>query len=371
MYTVNTFRRYRTITALACTAALGFYSMATPQAFANEEVISHTASAVASSIDRAGAKSRLPMLTDLSQLPPEVLKTIGASDSGVESQGYGALGHPFTTKRAGAQGRSAQPMKSFPWRATGKLWMRFNTDWSVCTASVIGKNLLVTAAHCVHNFGQAASGFADEVIFEPARHRGGSTCTSKTCPYGEWLAPYIYIPAVYWDGTDVCTTSGVICENDVAVLVVNQLNGKNIQNVTGKYNYKSNNYGYKSFLGEMATQITQFGYPVAHDSGYRMIRTDSLGYQATPNNVVIGSDQTGGSSGGPWIQNFGISSSSTSSAPTANLSNTVVATTSWGYTDSTQKVQGASRFAKNTNFTTRSNIDALVNDACTDHPTSC
>ena len=93
MHTVNTFKRYPAITALACIAALGFYGMATPQACANE-VISQTLSGVESSIDRADAQSRLPLLTDPSQLPPEVLKASEASNAEVESQDGGRLAHP-------------------------------------------------------------------------------------------------------------------------------------------------------------------------------------------------------------------------------------------------------------------------------------
>jgi hypothetical protein len=48
-----------------------------------------------------------------------------------------------------------------------------------------------------------------------------------------------------------------------------------------------------------------------------------------------------------------------------------VATTSWGYTALTQKVQGASRFGNNSRFTTRTNIGALVADVCAATPAAC
>ncbi|HEY5646131.1 MAG TPA: hypothetical protein VIS76_09330, partial [Pseudomonadales bacterium] len=107
---------------------------------------------------RAFAHSRLPMLSSLSQVP-------GMSD--VAPQGYGSLGHPFTTKAAYVLSWRGTPTDLAPYRATGKLWMRFGTSWGVCTASIIEKGLLVTAAHCTSNFGGT---FADEIYFEPARH---------------------------------------------------------------------------------------------------------------------------------------------------------------------------------------------------------
>lgn len=120
----------------------------------------------------------------------------------------------------------------------------------------------------------------------------------------------------------------------------------------------------------MSTQITQLGYPLALDGGLRMIRTDSLGVQDTPSNVVIGSDQSGGSSGGPWFVNFGNDYESTRSTPSGAMMR-VMAVTSWGYNSDTVKIQGASRFAKNTNYIAQSNIESLHNDACFFNPDHC
>jgi len=101
-----------------------------------------------------------------------------------------------------------------------------------------------------------------------------------------------------------------------------------------------------------------------------MIRTDSLGTWSDPYNVIIGSDQTGGSSGGPWFVNFGLDYASTSSTPIEpNMA--VVAVTSWGYFDNTIKIQGASRFTTNDIYTNESNIESLHAYACAAHPDAC
>jgi V8-like Glu-specific endopeptidase len=312
--------------------------------------------------DRANAKSRLPMLTDLSQVP-------GMGD--IASQGYGTGNHPFTTKGAYANAVSGNPTNTAPFRSTGKLWMRFGSSWFVCTASVIDKGVLVTAAHCVWNYGGSA---ANQVEFEPARH---GTTAPYDLRYGVWTAATWTVPSVYANGTDTCTVAGIVCANDIAVVRLNTgpspHTGKHIAEVVGRYSYYTNNQGYIGFLGKTATQITQLGYPVAFDSGYKMIRTDSLGYQEAPFNVIIGSDQTGGSSGGPWMQNFGVDPVSASSTPSFNARNRVVATTSWGYVSSSIKLQGASRFANNPAFPAPgdTNIKALISAVCGPFPANC
>lgn len=308
----------------------------------------------------ATARPVLPMLASRSQIPgyPKV-----------STQAYGLESHPFTTKGAYSSAAQPAPVTLAPWRSTGKLIMEKGLDTFVCTASVIGKGLLVTAAHCVWDFGV---GPVDTVSFQPALH-------DATARYGTWTASAWYVSSTYDDGSDTCTTEGVVCNNDIAIVVLDTgpspHTGKYISQVVGKYSYFINNQGYVNFLGKKAGQITQLGYPVALDGGLRMIRTDSLGYQAAPNNLLIGSDQTGGSSGGPWIMNFGTAPSSTNPVASYSQSNRVVATTSWGYTDGTLKVQGGSRFANNAEFPAPglTNIGFLIDFACSpgEHPDAC
>lgn len=313
----------------------------------------------------ANARSRLPMLTDASQLPAETRKILKLDEqTDVSPQACGCLGHPFTTKRSGAAATNkTKIMKKAPWSGIGKLIMRFGEQWYVCSASVIDRGLVVTAAHCVHNFGLESYGWADEVIFEPGRHKNHR-------PMGKWRAKEYWIPTVYWNGTDTCTVPGVVCENDIAILVMKKKLGKFIGKKSHIFDYGINNYSYTDFLGETVAQITQMGYPADLDEGRQMIRTDSLGYQASPSNVVIGSDQAGGSSGGPWIVNFGKDYQSYSSIPTAHETR-VVGVTSWGYNDCTVKVQGASRFSTNTSFPTMSNFEVLHAGVCASWPDYC
>lgn len=346
-----------------CFAVLTTLAMASATTHANDNTVGKPKEGTEITAENA-SKAQAPdrVLTNPDQLPERVRSNLGL---GLGPEAFGEKNHPFTTKRASSE-NGITPVDQGPWRATGKLFMKFGSNTFVCTASVIDKGLLVSAAHCVHNFGEKAGGFADAVTFEPARHENDK-------PYGTWTGKEWWIPTVYFDGSDTCLPSapGIVCENDVAVIVLEKNNDKSIADVTGQYGFKDGNYGYAPFLGEKAAQITQLGYPSKNFDGDKMIRTDSLGYQDKPNNVIIGSNQTGGSSGGPWLQNFGIKTSHTGNPPTDNESNKVVATTSWGFTSGTAKVQGASRFSKNSKYTTKSNIQSLVDSACGANPDAC
>lgn len=100
------------------------------------------------------------------------------------------------------------------------------------------------------------------------------------------------------------------------------------------------------------------------DNGARMIRTDAPGVSKPINQVQIGSAQGRGSSGGPWITNFGAGFTSADPPGTHATGNTVLGTTSWGFTDNTVKIQGASRFDVNTIYTTTPDIVSLVDVGC-------
>src|ERR1700730_7264366 len=99
-----------------------------------------------------------------------------------------------------------------------------------------------------------------------------------------------------------------------------------------------------------------------------MERNDSEGVVSGSNssNTIIGSLMCGGSSGGPWLNNFGIRPTLTGQINgTAFNPNVVVGVTSWGYeTNQSVKQQGASPFTSN-------NITSLVTSACNSPPTAC
>ena len=260
---------------------------------------------------------------------------------------FGTNNHPFTTVRADLSGLNTNT--AYPYRAAGKLFFNIGSSPYVCSASLIKPGIVVTAAHCVANYGR--SQFYNSWQFAPGYRNGAA-------PFGVWTAYTVYILTAYYNGTDNCAQYGVICPDDVAVIVLNGTPGK----TTGWFGYW---YG-GGFTNGLA-QITQLGYPNGLDYGAYMERNDSYGYinGSLSNNTIIGSNMNGGSSGGPWIENFGLASLLTGETNGSfPYQNVVVGVTSWGYTSTAPKEAGASPF-------TSGNIQFLVSTMCSWYPGNC
>lgn len=288
--------------------------------------------------------------TSIQLASPSPLST---QDGGVGPQEFGTSSQPFTTNRVDALGDDTQFYYAF--RPAGKLFFNIGTATYVCSASLLKPGVVVTAGHCVANFGRQQ--FYSNWVFVPAYSNGSA-------PYGVWPTASAAVLSAYYTGSDPCAVSGVVCQDDVAILILNPQSGVYAGNRTGWYGYGWNGYG---FNGSAQALINQLGYPVALDSGALMERNDSQGYGAPSfsNNTIIGSLMTGGSSGGPWHVNLGVAPVlAGTSFGNAAARNTVVGVTSWGYTDTTVKQQGASPF-------TSSNVVPLVNYACTARPAAC
>ena len=272
-------------------------------------------------------------------------------------QEYGTSSHVFTTSRVDLSTNNES--KVYPYRAAGKLYFKIGTSTYVCSASLIKRGIIVTAAHCVANFGQ--SQFYSGWTFIPA-------LSGTTAPYGQFTVAQARVLTSYYNGTDSCYNSGVVCTNDVAVLVANKnTSGYYPGSYTGWLGYAWNGYGFATFNSAKVAQISQLGYPVSHDGGIKMQRTDSMGYVNTTmsGNTVWGSRQTGGSSGGPEVVNLGVAASLSGTTYGSDATyNLVVGVTSWGYTSTAVKEQGASPF-------TNGNIANLVNLSCAAVPAAC
>jgi hypothetical protein len=180
-----------------------------------------------------------------------------------------------------------------------------------------------------------------------------------------WSAKSVYLLTSYLDGSDPCSTPGISCQDDVALLLLNpDAAGDYPGSATGWYAYGYDGYG---FSGSGLSQITQIGYPACLDNGTLMERNDSYGYVSATqaNNTLIGSLMCGGSSGGPWLVNFGVTPVLSGTTPgTAAIANVVVGVSSWGYNDTQPKEMGASPF-------TSGNMVTLVNAVCAAAPAAC
>ena len=288
--------------------------------------------------------------------------TINDQDSDMEGplgpDEYGTGHLPFSTARADLFTTATNT--EYPYSASGKLYFQDpNNNTFVCSASMIKRGVVVTAAHCVANYGH--SQYYHNWQFIPGYRQ--IRPAPPVAPYGTWTVNQAWVTTAYYNGTDNCSQYGVVCPDDVAVLLLNPQSGRYVGTQTGWYGYAWGGMGFYNGV----THITQIGYPLCLDNGVRMERNDSQGLVSATesSNTVIGSLMCGGSSGGPWLINFGIRPALTGTGNgTASTSNAVVGVTSWGSTSNAPKRMGASPFTSN-------NIVSLVNSACNSQPAAC
>ncbi len=183
------------------------------------------------------------------------------------------------------------PYTQYPYRAMGKLFFRRNGRSYVCSASSVGNNAIFTAGHCLHAGNNKASGWATNVVFVPAYRDGAA-------PYGQWQARQLFVRHAWYK-------NGIpkgLCQ-DMGAAVLHKRNGKKISQVVGWLGFAWNWSKYQHWA--------QHGYPAgAPFNGRRLIANySSFAYHGnpgcTPKPLGVGSDLTGGSSGGPWVLKFG------------------------------------------------------------------
>lgn len=262
---------------------------------------------------------------------------------------------PYTTSRVDMYAKLNKTAfsKKYPYSAAGKLFFKIGGDSYVCTASMIKRGVLVTAAHCVSEFGK--NQIFKDFQYVPAYKK-------QNAPYGVWSAKKVLVLSNYLKGKDgecLVPSSATVCLDDVALIILKPKKGKYAGDLTGWFRVGLTGY---SYVENAAAQMTSLGYPVSHDLGKLMQRNDSIGALLDDRvnyNTVIGSRMTGGSSGGPWLVNFGETAKLSNGVSVGNdaKTNVVVGVTSWGFVDDSLKYQFASPF-------TNKNIGKLLKTAC-------
>jgi len=278
---------------------------------------------------------------------------LNVQNEAYEKFDFGSANLPFSTARA-------VPDNQYPYRAVGKLFFLIDDKAKTCTASLIKRGVVVTAAHCVAEFGK--NRYYSGWQFAPGYRNGAA-------PYGTWTAVKAAVLTSYLDGSDPCQTKGVICPNDIAVVALNPKtdasgNKSYPGDTTGWFSYGWDRSG---FTSAGLAHITHLGYPGCLDNAGIMERNDAQGAMddLRSSNAIIGSLMCDGSSGGPWLVNFGVSPGLTGT--TSGLSpaaNKVVGVTSWGSTINAVKWTGASPFLS-------SNIKPLVDTICKSYSDTC
>lgn len=173
----------------------------------------------------------------------------------------------------------AEMWKKFPYRPIGKLF--FNAGY--CSASVIGDNVIVTAAHCV--FDTATNTWYNNFSFCPA-HKAGA------CPYGSYPWTQAWVLTNYINAPNFASA----IRWDVAIIILGTPGGKSVDNVTGWLG-RSWNFDYNQL-------ITTIGYPAAKEGGKYSYVCIAETFAAGTDVMEMGCDSGPGHSGGPWIKSF-------------------------------------------------------------------
>jgi V8-like Glu-specific endopeptidase len=186
---------------------------------------------------------------------------------------------------------STPEYKQYPDSAVGKLFFNQNGASYVCSASAVGPTEIWTAGHCVHAGNNSSTGWSTNVVFIPSYNNGAKpfgkfSCNSLTT----WSSWYSSGDSHFDVGSAKCSLNS---------------KGENFLSRTG----------YLGFAWNQAYELhfDDFGYPQASPFNGATMQTcqSSFGHLdpfisgSGPTPYAIGCDMTGGSSGGPFIWQYG------------------------------------------------------------------
>jgi V8-like Glu-specific endopeptidase len=243
-------------------------------------------------------------------------------------EAVGTFGAHYTSSRVFPMftGTAAQfsADRAYPYITIGKLFFSIGGRPFVCSASVIQHRIVATAGHCVHS--GTSAGFHSNWVFVPAFRDGNAPLLTWN-----WRAAIVTGTWASGGGTVPNAADYAMIEfGDQALGRQNLALG----DLTGWLGWQT--------LSLSANHTSKLGYPCNLDSCQKMQDVTSGAFRNTsPNNVEYGSDAGGGSSGGPWVQNFQVLQAGGATGKNTG-SNRVVGVTSYIYVPDDPKVQGAS-----------------------------
>lgn len=244
----------------------------------------------------------------------------------------------------------------WPYRSIGKYYFQASdSSWYSCSASLIHRAIIVTAGHCVYDGGRGdQSGWNLQGFFVP----GYNAANGNSHLYGVCDIRIMY------------TTNGWYYEGDlnggydVALAVCGRLrDARYARNYNGYL--PGGRLGYLGFCylncARSYFHLTQFGYPsnlydgdVMTSSAHLSVTGMPLPPQPSLNGVdyVYGSSHSSGTSGGPHIANVGYMQENPWISTYYANRNIVFAVSSWGYTNRSIRISGASPLSgyNNTNW---------------------
>lgn len=264
--------------------------------------------------------------------------------AGVKPEDIGTLGAPFSSSRL----VPTSARLTYPYRTSGKLFFQKQDGRSfICSGAVLRPRLILTAGHCVHKGSGGGSGFYKSFLFVPAYHNGQA-------PFQAWNWRWA-VTTGSWNGSN----GNVPNKADFAIIEVEDRRFgsqiRRIGDVVGWMGYRTN--------ALVNNHTKKIGYPGNHDRGQIMHQVDSEDFRAGGQNTrLYGSDMRGGSSGGKWVENFGVKAAGQRGG-LQPWPNRIVGVTSYGYVAVGPKVQGSSTL--NQEFLT------ILNMACAHRAGNC
>ncbi len=252
----------------------------------------------------------------------------------VTPQSFSPINATFTTSRVFPPDATT----NYPYSTVGALFWTDpadNSNW-FCSASVLRLRVVATAGHCVASPATStrAAHFHTNFLFIPGWRNG-------TAPFGTFTWRWATTTATWF-----YSNGSVPNAQDVGLIVMNDRNGYKLGQYTGYLGYWTNQLSYNN--------VTMLGFPCNLDGCELLEANYAQTFEYGGNNTYIfGSNFGGGSSGGPYIRDFG-------RAPSGSLAteggNWLVAVNSYGPVNLGYLYSGASNL--NSEFLT------LLNNAC-------
>ena len=172
------------------------------------------------------------------------------------------------------------------------MFFRLNNQNFVCSGSVIFDHLVLTARHCIYDYG--TNTFATMVMFSPGYFNRDNPQFGK-CKAARTL--------------DTWTMNAPNWRYDIGFAQLFDDNGRGCGGSQGGRPIETYTGHLGSFWGgSYPRSIETVGYPAAGMfNGQVMVEADSStgttgGFGSNRDTIQVGNDMTGGSSGGPWIR---------------------------------------------------------------------
>jgi hypothetical protein len=228
---------------------------------------------------------------------------LSRSMAGADSVAPATAGYPSAHTTWEYQGA----YRVYPVSPIGKLFFTQGGGNWVCSASLIGYRHVVTAGHCVHSGNNSGTGWSTNVMFCPSYDSSQGGVNPVT---GCWTTNDVFTTTAWY------SSSGE-ADADLGMAVYGNV-GTIINNYPGSaLGYLG--YGWNWGIGQ---HENMFGYPSAdrpandHNefadfNGGKIYATgaEEAGYTfnwgSYPDSKVLGTTQTPGCSGGPWVFRWG------------------------------------------------------------------